>query len=393
MLPNNEENKIVDTYLNRHSDEFRNLKNEQISIAVNTLNEMSEFRINGSPYLDENMYESFDKINKNEITIEGLELTQTIDKLETNSLNRSAEEFKMSIESEHKIAQNKLNEILLISNPDNDDETIILDDDEETIILIVEKKKLNINGRDSEKFELLKNKQMDIAEKKLMEMYGMMIQRTNSESDPASFTDSIVAEKVKLLDKSDPASFTDPIDTTHYVAEQGLQNESDPASFTDPNNLFQPNNQNLGGQATGEGKFIVLKFTGLEPFAKINQVRIDFSTAQPDNTSLMALYDSNDDLIFDYGLHDAALLPDDGIFKYYDISASNILIPSDGEILVGIYADSTGFGHSHRNDVSGPTLYQNYRTAVLGDISSSPDTIPALESLDYYDFNWGFELE
>ncbi len=136
-----------------------------------------------------------------------------------------------------------------------------------------------------------------------------------------------------------------------------------------------------------------MKFTGLEPFAKINQVRIDFSTAQPDNTSLMALYDSNDDLIFDYGLHDATLLPDDGIFKYYDISASNILIPSDGEILVGIYADSTGFGHSYRNDISNPTLYQNYRTAVLGDISSSPDTIPKLQSLGSYDFNWGFELE
>jgi len=130
MLPNNEENKIVDTYLNRHSDEFRNLKNEQISIAVNTLNEMPEFRMNGSPYLVENMYEPFDKINKNEIAIEGLELTQTMDKLEINSLNRSAEEFKMSIELELKIAQNKLNEMLLISNPDNNDETIILDDDE-----------------------------------------------------------------------------------------------------------------------------------------------------------------------------------------------------------------------------------------------------------------------
>jgi len=172
MLPNNEENKIVDTYLNRHSDEFRNLKNEQISIAVNTLNEMPEFRMNGSPYLVENMYEPFDKINKNEIAIEGLELTQTMDKLEINSLNRSAEEFKMSIELELKIAQNKLNEMLLISNPDNNDETIILDDDEKTIILTVEKKKLNINGRDSEKFELLKNKQIEIAEKKLMEIMG-----------------------------------------------------------------------------------------------------------------------------------------------------------------------------------------------------------------------------
>jgi len=41
-----------------------------------------------------------------------------------------------------------------------------------TIILTVEKKKLNINGRDSEKFELLKNKQIEIAEKKLMEIMG-----------------------------------------------------------------------------------------------------------------------------------------------------------------------------------------------------------------------------
>jgi len=90
--------------------------------------------------------------------------TYVIEKSEFNTLDRNAKGFEMVKALQVAIAQNTLNEMLLLSNSQEDDVVII--------ILTNENKELNNINRDDQGFEFFKNKQIDMAEKKLMEILG-----------------------------------------------------------------------------------------------------------------------------------------------------------------------------------------------------------------------------
>jgi len=183
VLSNNAENKILEQTLNyRQSEEFKNLIIEQIFLAENIRNEMLDFRMTGlahNPYLDENVDENIDKnIDKNtdkntdellgktntSIVISWSDPTYVIDKPEFNILDRNTKGFEMVKAMELEIAQNTLNKMLLLSNSE--------EVDVEIIILTNENKKLNNYERDDQGFEFFKNKSIDIAEKKLIEILG-----------------------------------------------------------------------------------------------------------------------------------------------------------------------------------------------------------------------------
>ena len=108
------------------------------------------------------MDESLSKINT--IDISWSDPTYVTDKSEFNIIDRNAKGFEMVKALEVAIAQNTLNEMLWLSNSEEDDVVII--------ILTNENKKLNNINRDDQGFEFFKNKQIDIAEKKLMEILG-----------------------------------------------------------------------------------------------------------------------------------------------------------------------------------------------------------------------------
>ncbi len=186
VLSNNEENKILELSLNyRQSEEFKNLIIEQIFLAENIRNEMLDFRVTGVAYtyldenVDENMDESLGKTNTS-IIISWSDPTYVTDKLEFNIIDRNAKEFEMVKAMELEIAQNTLNEMYLLSNSE---------DDVEIIILTQENKKPNNYGRYDKGFEFFKNKQIEIAEKKLMEILG---QKNIHNSDYLDF------EKIKI---------------------------------------------------------------------------------------------------------------------------------------------------------------------------------------------------
>jgi len=161
----------------RQSEEFKNLIIEQIFLAENIRNEMLDFRITAvqNPYLDEKIDGNLDddldgsldasigKTNQN-IAISWSDPTYVTDKLEFNILDRDTKEFEMVKAMEFEIAKSKLNEMLHLSNAEKEDVEII--------ILTQENKKLNNYKRDDQGFEFFKNKQIDIAEKKLIEILG-----------------------------------------------------------------------------------------------------------------------------------------------------------------------------------------------------------------------------
>jgi len=195
VLSNNEENKILELRLNyRQSEEFKNLIIEQIFLAENIRNEMLDFRVTGVAYIyldenvdenmdeniDENINESLGKTNTS-IVISWSDPTYVTDKLEFNILDRNAKGFEMVKAMELEIAQNTLNEMFMLSNSE--------EDDVEIIILTQENKKPNNYNRDDQGFEFFKNKQIDIAEKKLMEILG---QKNIHNSDYLDF------EKIKM---------------------------------------------------------------------------------------------------------------------------------------------------------------------------------------------------
>jgi len=179
MLSNNEESKIFNTDLDyRQSEEFKNLTIEQISLAENIRNEMLQSVITGNlnPYLsenidenidaniDENIDELLDKTNTNIIITGWSDPTYVTDKLDFNIIDRDAKGFEVIKGIELEIAQNTLNEMLLLSN--SDEENI------EIIDSTNENKKINNYDREKQGFEFFKNKQIVIAEKKLMEILG-----------------------------------------------------------------------------------------------------------------------------------------------------------------------------------------------------------------------------
>jgi len=160
---------IQNNLIKREHQEFKNLIIEQIFLAENIRNEMLDFRITSvqNPYLDEkideNLDASIDKTNQN-IAISWSNPTYVTNKLEFNILDRDTKEFEMVKALEFEIAKSKLNEMLHLSNAEKEDVEII--------ILTQENKKLNNYKRDDQGFEFFKNKQIDIAEKKLMEILG-----------------------------------------------------------------------------------------------------------------------------------------------------------------------------------------------------------------------------
>jgi len=168
----NEVNEIVKESLNdkqsevneivkesRIDAELRNAMNEQVSIAEKIRNEMLEYEF-GNPYLDENMDESLDK---NEIMTDSSNLSNVIYELDINFLDRDTKEFEIVKATELKIAQDTLNEMLLLSNSEEDAEIIISTNENEEI---------NNYNKNAQDFESLKREQMVLAEKKLMEILG-----------------------------------------------------------------------------------------------------------------------------------------------------------------------------------------------------------------------------
>jgi len=147
----------------RTSEEFKNLIAAQVSLAENIRNEMPEFRTanDSNPYLNENIDESLDKTNKNDITTN---LTDQTSELDFSILTRESKQFEIVKAIQIEIAQDTLNEMLLLSNSDIDDVEII----DSTIV----NKKINNYNSDDQGFEFFKNKQIEIAEKKLMEILG-----------------------------------------------------------------------------------------------------------------------------------------------------------------------------------------------------------------------------
>ncbi len=195
VLSDNNENKILEIRLNyRQSEEFKNLIFEQIFLAENIRNEMLDFTITAvqNPYLDEKIDENLDdgldgtldasigKTNQN-IAISWSDPTYVTDKLEFNILDRDTKGFEMVKAMEIEIAKSRLNEMIHLSNPEKSDVEII--------ILTQENKKPNNYGRYDKGFEFFKNKQIDIAEKKLMEILG---QKNIHNSDYLDF------EKIKM---------------------------------------------------------------------------------------------------------------------------------------------------------------------------------------------------
>jgi len=180
---------IQNNLIKREHQEFKNLIIEQIFLAENIRDEMLDFRTDvQNPYLnedvdenvDENVKESSIKTNTG-IIIGWSDPTYVTDKLEFNILHREAKEFEMVKALEFEIAKSKLNEMLHLSNAEKEYVEII--------ILTQENKKPNNYKRDDQGFEFFKNKQIDIAEKKLMEILG---QKSIHNSDYLDF------EKIKM---------------------------------------------------------------------------------------------------------------------------------------------------------------------------------------------------
>ena len=168
-----EEHKISEQKLPyRQSEKFKNAIIKQIAFAEYYRNKLLDNRIAGNPYLDENLIQNIDE-NKNEsfdvstrnIIITGkLDPTYVSEESEISFLGRESKEFGMIQALEIEIAQTTLNEMGLL--PNSEEMT------DEIISLTNENKKLNNPERDDQGFEFFKNKQIDAAEKKLMEILG-----------------------------------------------------------------------------------------------------------------------------------------------------------------------------------------------------------------------------
>jgi len=188
---------IQNNLIKREHEVFENLIIEQIFLAENIRNEMLGFRITDvqNPYLNKDIDENLNK-NVEESSIKtntGLVIgwsdpTYVTDKPEFNIIDRNAEGFEMVKAMELEIAQNTLNEMLMLTNSE--------EDDVEIIILTNENKKPNNYKRDDQGFEFFKNKQIDIAEKKLMEILG---QKSIHNSDYLEF-EKIIMKYYSNLD-------------------------------------------------------------------------------------------------------------------------------------------------------------------------------------------------
>ena len=175
-----EENKISEQTLPyRQTEKFKNAIIEQIAFAEKYRNQMFDYRIAGNPYMDENINENLTQnmdentdessyISDRNIIITGWsDPTYVTEELEINILDRESKGFESIQALEIEIAQNTLNEMGLLPNSEEINEKIIS--------LTNENKELIDIERGDQGFEFLKNKEIDAAEKKLMEILGQKI--------------------------------------------------------------------------------------------------------------------------------------------------------------------------------------------------------------------------
>ncbi len=178
MASSIEENKISEQRLQyRQTEEFKNLIIEQISLAENIRNEMLKSGITGNlnPYLDENIDEnlvqnidenigeSLGISNRNVIITGWSDPTYVPEELEINIIDRESNGFEIIQALQIEIAQNTLDEMGSLPNSEE------INDE---IISLTNENKLNDIGRGDQGFEFFKNKEIDAAEKKLMEILG-----------------------------------------------------------------------------------------------------------------------------------------------------------------------------------------------------------------------------
>ncbi len=174
-LSNNEEKKMSNMKLdNRQSEEFKNLAREQVSLAENIRNEMLDSSMTGNPnpYLNASIEEKVEeqseespvKTNTNIIITGWADPTYVTDKSDFNKIDREYSGFEIIKALELEIAQNTLNEMLSLSNSDEESLEIIISTNENNKLTDIE--------RDDQGFEFFKNKQIVMAEQKLMEILG-----------------------------------------------------------------------------------------------------------------------------------------------------------------------------------------------------------------------------
>ena len=174
-LSNNEEKKMSNMQLdNRQSEEFKNLVIEQVSLAENIRNEMLDSSMTGNPnpYLNASIEEKVEeqseespvKTNTNIIITGWADPTYVTDKLDFNKIDRESSGFENIKAFELEIAQNTLNEMLSLSNSDEESLEIIISTNENNKLTDIE--------RDDQGFEFFKNKQIVMAKQKLMEILG-----------------------------------------------------------------------------------------------------------------------------------------------------------------------------------------------------------------------------
>jgi len=179
MASSIEENKISEQRLQyRQTEKFKNAIIEQIALAETYRNKILEYSIGGNPYLDENIDEnlvqnidenigeSLGISNRNLIITGWSDPTYVPEELEINIIDRESNGFEIIQALQIEIAQNTLDEMGSLPNSEE------INDE---IISLTNENKLNDIGRGDQGFEFFKNKEIDAAEKKLMEILGQKI--------------------------------------------------------------------------------------------------------------------------------------------------------------------------------------------------------------------------
>jgi len=136
----------------RESQEFLDLMAEQILSAEKTRNIVLSYSQYSNPYEE----------NDDVIESDQEEITE---KSEFSIINRDTKRFEMVKAMELEIAQNILNEMLMLSNSEENIQV-------EAINIKEENKKPKVLGREDQGFEFLKKIQEDKAEKMLIELLG-----------------------------------------------------------------------------------------------------------------------------------------------------------------------------------------------------------------------------
>jgi len=186
-----EENKISEQTLPyRQTEKYKNAITEQIAFAEKYRNQMLDYTIGGNPYtnedigenmfgdchldsscsyIDENINENIDEssvISDRNIIITGWsDPTYVTEELKINIIDRESPGFEVIQALEIEIAKNTLDEMGYLPN---------FEVSNEIISLTIQNEHRDIERGDTG-FEYLKDKEIDAAEKKLMEILGQKI--------------------------------------------------------------------------------------------------------------------------------------------------------------------------------------------------------------------------